>query len=141
MSPRSHVARSASELRIVLGQLVRRLRAEHRFPVSQATVLSRLDRDGPMTTSALAVAERLRPQSMAQTISDLEAQELVAKTPDPSDRRQALVDLTERGRRTLADERAHREGWLANAIETELTDEEQAVLIEAVGLLRRLAQT
>jgi hypothetical protein len=63
------VTRAASELRIVIGQLVRRLRAEHRFPISHASVLARLDREGPRTTSALAAAERVRPQSMAQTLS------------------------------------------------------------------------
>ena len=36
----------ASELRLVLGQLVRRLRAEHRFSLAQASVLGRLDREG-----------------------------------------------------------------------------------------------
>jgi DNA-binding MarR family transcriptional regulator len=137
---RSEVARTASELRIVLGQLVRRLRAEHRFPISQATVLSRLDRDGPMTTSALAVAERLRPQSMAQTIGDMEADGLVTRTPDPADRRRVLIDLSDGGRAALAEDRARREGWLAQTIETELTSEEQDLLIRAVALLRRLAQ-
>ena len=67
MAQQSELTGSASELRIVLGQLVRRLRAEHRFPISQATVLSRLDREGAATTSALAAAERVRPQSMAHT--------------------------------------------------------------------------
>ena len=38
-------SQTASELRLVLGQLVRRLRAEHRFPISQGTVLGRLDRE------------------------------------------------------------------------------------------------
>ena len=140
MARQSEVTRSASELRIVLGQLVRRLRAEHRFPISQATVLSRLDRDGPLTTSALAVAERLRPQSMAQTIGDLEADGLITRTPDPNDRRQVLIDLSDGGRTALAEDRARREGWLAQTIATELTSEEQEVLIEAVALLRRLAQ-
>ena len=44
----------ASELRVVLGQLIRRLRAEHRFPLSHGTVLGRLDREG--------AAERERPR-------------------------------------------------------------------------------
>ena len=131
---------SASELRIVLGQLARRLRAEHRFPISQATVLSRLDREGLMTTSALAAAERVRPQSMAHTIAELESDGFVDRTPDPDDRRQILIDLTERGRMALADERARREGWLAHTIATELTDDEQELLMQTVPLLRRLAQ-
>ena len=95
------LTRAASELRIVLGQLVRRLRREHSFPISHGAVLGRLDREGAQTASALAVAERVRPQSMAQTLADLEGDDLVARRPDPADRRQALVELTARGRQTL----------------------------------------
>jgi len=129
----------ASELRLVLGQLIRRLRAEHGFPLSQGAVLGRLDRNGPQSVSDLAVAERVRPQSMAQTVSDLEADGYVARTPDPRDRRRALVSLTERGVATLQADRRHREGWLAAAIAVELSEREQAILADAVPLLRRLA--
>jgi len=52
--PSTQVVKGASELRLVLGQLVRRLRAEYSFPVAQASVLSRLDREGAQTASALA---------------------------------------------------------------------------------------
>jgi DNA-binding MarR family transcriptional regulator len=138
---RSAVRRSASDLRIVIGQLVRRLRAEHRLPLSHATVLARLEREGPATTSGLAAAERVRPQSMAQTVADLEAEGLVSRTPHPADRRQVLIAVTDTGRAALAEDRARREGWLAEAIATELTPEEQDVIVRAVPLLRRLAQS
>jgi DNA-binding MarR family transcriptional regulator len=128
----------ASELRLVLGQLVRRLRAEHGFPLSHGSVLGRLDREGPQSVSDLAVAERVRPQSMAQTVSDLESDGLVERRPDPDDRRRALVDFTPKGREALEADRRHRIGWLAQAIE-QLSPDEQAVLAEAADLLRRLA--
>jgi DNA-binding MarR family transcriptional regulator len=128
----------ASELRVVLGQLVRRLRAEHRFPLSHGSVLGRLDREGPQSVSDLAVAERVRPQSMAQTVSDLEADGLVERHPDPEDRRRALVDFTDAGRAALEADRRHRVGWLAQAIE-QLPPEEQAALAQATEILRRLA--
>jgi DNA-binding MarR family transcriptional regulator len=129
----------ASDLRVVLGQLMRRLRAEHRFPLSHGTVLGRLDRDGAQSVSELAAAERMRPQSMAQTVSDLEADGLVTRRPDPDDRRRALVELTEEGRVALHLDRARREGWLARAISEGLSPAEVDVLEGAVGLLRRLA--
>ncbi len=129
----------ASELRTVLGQLVRRLRAEHRFPLTHGAVLGRLDRGGPCCVSDLAAAERMRPQSMAQTVAELEASGLVERRPDPGDRRRTLVELTTHGRDTLAAERQHRDGWLAQAIEHDLGDAEQSTLYDAVELLRRLA--
>jgi DNA-binding MarR family transcriptional regulator len=131
----------ASELRSVLGLLVRRLRAERRFGLSQAAVLGRLDREGPQSVSDLANAERMRPQSMAQTVSDLESEGLVERHADPDDRRRALVQLTETGAAALAAERRLREGWLANAIANDFSREEQAVLREAIELLRRLAES
>jgi len=130
----------ASELRVVIGQLVRRLRAEHAFPLSHGAVLGRLDREGAQSVSDLAVSERVRPQSMAQTVSDLEADGYVARRPDPDDRRRALVELTEQGIAVLDADRRHRDGWLANAICEDLSAREQETLADAVPLLRRLTE-
>lgn len=129
----------ASELREVIGQLVRRLRAEHGFSLSQGTVLGRLDREGTSSIGALAAAERVRPQSMAQTVCDLEALGLIARRADPSDGRRVLVELTEAGIQTLAEDRRKREGWLAQAITDDLSTEDREILARAVSVLRRLA--
>jgi DNA-binding MarR family transcriptional regulator len=131
----------ASELRVVLGQLVRRLRAEHRFSLAQGAVLGRVDREGARSTSDLAAAERVRPQSMAQIVSELEAEGLLSRRPDPSDGRRALLELTEQGRRTLEADRRHREGWLISAIAEGFSEEEQRALARAVPLLARLADS
>jgi DNA-binding MarR family transcriptional regulator len=130
----------ASELRAVLGGLVRRLRSQHGFPLTHGAVLGRLDRGGPQSVSDLAAAERMRPQSMAQTVSELEADGLVERRADPSDRRRALIELTEQGRSALAADRRAREDWLAQAIERDLSDDERSMLRDAVELLRRLAE-
>ena len=132
--------RLASELRMVLGHLFRRLRAEHRFSLSQGAVLGRLDREGTRSIGDLAVAERVRPQSMTQTVSDLEAEGLIARRADPADGRRILVELTDQGRQTLAEDRRSREGWLARAISEDLSAQEQKVLWRAVGLLQRLGE-
>ena len=133
------ISAGASELRIVLGQLVRRLRAEHTFSITQGSVLGRLDREGPLTASALAAAERVRPQSMGQTVSELEDAGLVARRPDPSDKRQVLIELTRDGRKRLVEERRLREGWLTETIATRLTPQEQETLLAALPLLERIA--
>jgi DNA-binding MarR family transcriptional regulator len=139
MGASTDTALVASELREVLGRLVRRLRAERRFSLSQGAVLGRLDREGPQGVSDLAKAERMRPQSMAQTVSELEAEGLVERNPDPADGRRALVQLTSRGRAALQAERRAREDWLARTIERDLSAREQEALSDAVDLLRRLA--
>lgn len=129
----------ASELREVLGQLLRRLRARHRFPMTQGAVLGRLDRHGAMGVSDLAAAERVRPQSMAQTVADLLEAGMVTRRADPDDGRRALVELTPHGLRTLQGDRRDREGWLARTIAEDLDAAERAKLHESVELLRRLA--
>jgi DNA-binding MarR family transcriptional regulator len=130
----------ASELRVVLGQLMRRLRAEHRFPLTHGAVLGRLDRQGPLTTVALASAERVRPQSMGQTLAELESQGLISRRPDDTDGRRTLLELTDEGRKVLADDRQRREGWLAQAIEQDFSAEEQEILANAIPLLARLTE-
>jgi DNA-binding MarR family transcriptional regulator len=135
------VTASAAELRNVLGRLVRRLRAENTFPLSHGTVLARLERDGPQTTSALAAAERVRPQSMAHTIAELRAAGYVARRRHPLDKRQILIELTDEGLARFQDDRRRREGWLAEAIATQLTADEQEILIQAVPLLDRLTHS
>jgi DNA-binding MarR family transcriptional regulator len=137
--PSTEVASAAGELRLVLGQLLRRLRAEYSFPVAQASVLSRLDREGAQTTSALAAAERVRPQSMAQTLAELETAGLIGRRPDPADGRRVLIELTPGGRERVLEARGRREDWLAAAIADELEPAEQQTLLAAVPLLRRLA--
>jgi DNA-binding MarR family transcriptional regulator len=135
------VAESAAELRMTLGRLVRRLRAENTFSLSHASVLARLETDGPQTTSALAAAERVRPQSMAVTIAELKSAGYVSGRPDPIDRRKVLIEITESGLTQLNSDRLRREGWLAQTISTELSGEEQEILIRAVPLLDRIAQS
>ncbi len=141
MATQTDTAQIASDLRVALGQLMRRLRSEHRFPIAHGAVLGRLDREGAQSVSDLAVAERVRPQSMAQTVGDLEAEGLVQRRPDPDDRRRALVELTPEGIAALLVDRRQREGWLAGVIAEDLSPEDQAVLERAVVLLRRLAES
>jgi DNA-binding MarR family transcriptional regulator len=131
----------ASRLRLVLGHLVRRMRAEHRFPLSQGAVLGRLDREGASSIGALAAAERVRPQSMTQTIADMEADGLISRRPDPTDGRRTFVELTEQGLTTLEADRRHREGWIANVIAEDFTAEEQRLLADALVLLERISES
>ena len=129
----------AHELRETVGRLVRRLRDEPGPSVGRMTVLSRLDRSGPASISDLAAAERMRPQSMAQTVSDLERAGLVSRRPDPDDGRRAFVELTAAGLELLRTTRARRETWLTEALERELGPRERELLREAVALLDRIA--
>jgi DNA-binding MarR family transcriptional regulator len=138
MSDRA-ATRAASELRLALGRLVRRVRAESGVPLGQLAVLGLLDREGPQTTSDLAAVQRVRHQSMARTVGQLVALGHVAPEPHPSDKRKTLLSITPAGRDRLEGERARRVDWLARAMEEQLTVDELRLLEQAAVLLARLA--
>jgi DNA-binding MarR family transcriptional regulator len=144
--PTEDQARAADELTTVIARFHRRLRAapasaEGALTPSQVSVLGRLGRDGPATTAALARAEIVRPQSMRMTLSALEERGLVARSPHPTDGRQVVLALTDAGARLRGTGRQGRRGWLAEAIEAELSAEDQRRLTEAVAILQRLVES
>lgn len=134
----------ARDLRSFAGKLKRRLREQADIgdlTPSQTSVLLRLEQDGPSTTSALARQEGMRPQSMGTIVDALESAGLVSGTPDPSDRRQTLLALTDHCRAWIAEGRAARQDWLAHVIDTRLSRDEQKQLAAAIALLGRLVES
>ncbi len=115
------------------------MRAEPGPPVAQGAVLGRLARGGPAGVSDLAAAERMRPQSMAPIVRDLEEAGLVARRPDPEDGRRILIELTPLGIETVHSARARREDWLAEALDREPDADERERLRSALELLGRVA--
>ena len=138
------VTRAAGELRALVGRLSRRLRqtsAVGEMTLSQASVLSLLEREGSATPGALANREHISPQSMGTILISLEALGLVSRTPDPSDGRCLVVSLTGAGLQAVQGARRHREERLARAMADNFTAEEQQMLIAALPLLERLARS
>jgi DNA-binding MarR family transcriptional regulator len=131
----------AHDTRETLGRLIRRLRAEPGPPVGPHAVLGRLDRQGPASISDLATAERMRPQSMAQIVNDLEEAGSVSRGVDSEDRRRVMIELTPAGLATLEETRARREDWLAQTLDAELSARERDLLRKALVLLDRVAAT
>jgi DNA-binding MarR family transcriptional regulator len=134
--------RAGGDLRVALGRIVRRLRQSHQpgeLTLSEVSVLSRLDRDGPATPGALAVGERVRPQAMGTTLAALEQRGMVARMPDPDDGRRVSMSVTEAGRRVLHDRRSVSTRRIAAALAEGFSPEERRRLIEVIPLLERLA--
>src|ERR1700730_15881657 len=97
---------------------------------SQLTTLARVIAAGPTKTAALAQAEPVRRQSMAETIAALRVNGLVAPEPDLGDRRKTLITATEKGQQLSATIPAAREAWLGSAIRTLLDAEEAQTLLK-----------
>jgi len=133
----------AEELRATFRHLKRKLLqhgGRRNFTLSQIAVIHRLEKDGPATVSSLARAEGMRPQSMSAVIAPLQEKGLVAATADPADGRKMLMSLTRACRKSIAEERAARQDWLARTIEQKLSPQEQKKVLSAVRLLARIAE-
>lgn len=134
-------AAAARDLRVVFSRLRRRLKdlaTDDDLSPSQTAVLNRLWKEGASSASVLASAERVRPQSMATIVAALEQRGLIARTPDPEDRRRQLISLTAAGRRRAESNRQVREEWLARAIHERYSERERRVILDALALLERL---
>jgi DNA-binding MarR family transcriptional regulator len=133
----------ASEIRVVIGRLNRRLREQAHssdLTASQKSVLLHLEREGSATVTALAKADGVRPQSMGATVSSLQAAGLIASAPHPTDGRQTVLSLTASCRKMIKASRAAREDWLYRAISSKLAAREQARLAQGIALLKRLSE-
>jgi DNA-binding MarR family transcriptional regulator len=140
--PTPEATEIASELRVSLFRLMRRLRTEHPAGAgsfAQMGVIFRIHRHGPSTLSALAAADGITPQSMARTVGELVDNGMLLREPDPSDGRQILLSLTDKAEQMLLDFQSQRDGWLAVAMLARLSSEEREVLRVASRLLDRLS--
>lgn len=132
-----------ADLMQAVGQLVRRLRSEALpgdLNLSQSSALSRLEREGAMTTADLARAESMKPQSMKAILAALEEDGCVERKPHPTDGRQILFlptakGIEERRRRTVA-----KREWLVAQLE-QFDDAEIQALSAAIPIILRLGDS
>lgn len=139
----THSAALASQLRVSIMRLARRLRAErsgHSLSLTQISALATLEREGPLGPGELAAHEQVQPPSMTRILAGLEERELIERTPHASDGRQHVVTLTKKARDLLREDRRRREAWLAQRL-VELSPEEREVLRNAAEIIDRIARS
>lgn len=131
----------ASELRLAVTRLARRLRQEGAEGItpSQLSALASIEHHGPITLGDLAAHERVQPPTMTRIVAALADQGLVAREVDPDDRRVARVRVTAAGRRLLARSRRRKAAYLASRLRR-LDDDERLLLARAVPILERLLE-
>ena len=138
------VPADAYALTDVVARLRRVLRASIRadypwesLPMAQVELLQSLAESAPARVGDLATRLRLAPSTVSGLISQMMAAGLVERGTDPADRRVAVVELSEHGRRQLADwHAAHRER-IAVAL-GELGPRERAAIDAALPALSQL---
>jgi DNA-binding MarR family transcriptional regulator len=136
---------TANHIRRSLGDFARRmrtLREDHGVSASKLSALGRLRRAGhPLSATELARLERLQPQSVTRIIADLEADGLIIRRQNESDRRQLDIAITKAGIEILTRDARRQNEWLARAITEKLTPAERAIVALAADLLERLADS
>ena len=137
----------ATSLRISVSRLARRLRVErvgYGTPEAvlsdiQLAALAALERHDGMTPGELAAHEKVQPPSMTRVIALLEQRELVRRSPHPTDRRQVILTVTDKGRALVQRMRRRKDAWMAQRLE-ELSPEELVTLRAAAPILEKLSQ-
>ena len=133
---------ATQELLAVLPLLNRIVAAEVRREAGEDTTMPQFRAlahlaAGPLTLSALAKKRRVSPQSMSELVQVLVERGWIARTPDPSDRRQSLLQLTGHGR--LHYERADAQTLRRLApLMAQLSPDELAAVRLALPALRRV---
>jgi DNA-binding MarR family transcriptional regulator len=131
----------ANALRPSVMRLARRLRQMRDDTVdlnsNQLSAMAVLLNEGDKLMGELAAAEKVQPPSMTRIVNGLEERGYVARRPDPRDRRQCLVTLTDPGRQVLIANRRRRDEWLAVRL-AELQPEEREVLRQCVSILEKV---
>ena len=99
---------------------------------AQLSALSVLAFSGPLTLTALAAAEQVRPPTMSQLVGELERLALIVRRP--LDRRSQQISLTRKGRQLMEAGRRRRLARLSAAL-AGLPPEQLDRLARAAGLI------
>jgi DNA-binding MarR family transcriptional regulator len=129
----------AGHLRLTIVRTARRLRQEAGTDLSPSltAALSTVERHGPITPSELAARERIQRPTATRVLARLVEEGLVERTPDPQDRRSALVSATPAARALLAELRTRKTAFLAARLEA-LDPADRAVLDRAATILEEM---
>jgi len=131
----------AGALRPAVLRLARRLRQMRDESVdltsNQLSAMSVLLNQGDQSMGDLAALELVQPPSMTRIVNGLEERQLIIRRQHPTDKRQAVVSLTESGRQILIANRRRRNEWLATRI-AKLEPEERELLRRCVPILEKV---
>lgn len=122
-----------------LTRVLRNQRVDLSVTLTQLSAMGTLRKKGPMSAGELAACERVQPPSMTKVLASLEEKGLVRRDAHPTDRRQAIIVLTDAGARLLESERRQRDAWLSQRL-AQLTPDERALLRDVIPVLDKLAE-
>jgi DNA-binding MarR family transcriptional regulator len=135
----------AHELMTVLPQINRLMAVELRQEVDESATMPQFRvmaylHEEPMTLTALAQKRRVSIQSAGELVQALVARGWLTRTPDPADRRQSTLQLTDEGRAKYERVQARMQEQLTAYLAL-LTEAERDTVQGALIALQRVIQT
>jgi DNA-binding MarR family transcriptional regulator len=136
---------TAAALRLAVTRMARRLRQEAlagerdglNLSPTNVAALATLERHGPLTPSELAEREGIKRPTATRALGLLEQAGLIDRTPDPEDRRSALVSVNATGAEQLRRLRRRKNAYIAKRMRS-LDPGEAEVLRRAAAILERM---
>jgi len=134
---RSEIAALLHEQFARLTRQLRTLELPQGMTPERLSALSVIEKRGPISVTALADKEMVRPATMSRMVSALVEEGLVKRTDDKTDGRGVLVSATPKGRRTYQRAQEHRLHHFAEVLES-LNEEQLASMRDLTAALERL---
>lgn len=135
--PRSEIAALLHEQFARLTRRLRTLELPQGITPERLSALSVIDKLGPISVTALAEQEMVRPATMSRMVTALVDEGFVKRSEDKSDGRGVLVSATPKGRRTYQRAQEQRLSHFAEVLES-LNDEQLAAMRNLTTALERL---
>jgi DNA-binding MarR family transcriptional regulator len=132
----------AARLRLAITRTARRLRqtsGPSDLGAASLAALATIDRQGPITPSELAEAERIKRPTATRIVARLADAGLIDRAADPSDGRCSLISATAEGSEHLRTLRRRKDAFLAQRL-AELPERDVATLRRAASILERMLE-
>lgn len=134
---RSEIAALLHEQFSRLTRQLRTLELPQGMTPERLSALSAIEKRGPISVTALAENEMVRPATMSRMVTALVEEGLVKRSDDKTDGRGVLVSATPKGRRTFQRAQEQRLQHFAEVLEA-LNDEQLASMRGLTAALERL---
>ena len=137
VNTRSEIAALLHEQFARLTRQLRTMELPQGITPERLSALSVIEKRGPISVTALADKEKVRPATMSRMVTALVEEGLVKRTEDKNDGRGVLVSATPKGRRIYQRAQEQRLQHLAEVLDS-LNDEQLDSMRNLTAALERL---